>query len=295
MYAGLLKLISADYLNPDSPTGVLKQMQGAASDSPISFILTSAIEHASLSGIAIAAGELFAGLGILFGIWTRFAAAGAFVLSLSFVLTVGWGTYPYFFGPDIIFMAAVLPLMMAGDGGYLSVESLIRRRVKQDLGINESSVNPLAVDKAIARRTLVQSGAAAGALGVAGLVAGVIGRKMNNANPTTSPTTNPTFSPSGKKIAKVSDVPVGTALQVTDATGGPAYLLQPTSGTFLAYSSICTHQGCLVSYDQAANNFACPCHGAQFDLASGNATRGPAVTPLTKYNVVVRGQDVYLV
>ncbi len=276
-------------------------MQGAATDSPISFILTRVIEHASLVGITIAAGELFAGLGILFGIWTRFAAAGAFVLSLSFVLTVGWGTYPYFFGPDIIFMAAVLPLMMAGDGGYLSVESIIRNRVKLDLGLQSASEITPAVDKAIARRTLIQSGAAAGGLGLAGLIAGGIGRKMNTASPTTSllNSPSPTVSksnqgPGGRKIAKVSDVPVGTAFKFTDATGGPAYLLQPAIGTFLAYSAICTHEGCPVDYDQGAKNFGCPCHGAQFDASTGSPTSGPARSPLAKYKVVVTGQDIYL-
>jgi len=65
IYAGLLKLMSADYLDSESPSGVLRQMQSAATDSPISFVLNQAIEHATLFGIAIAVGELFVGLGIL--------------------------------------------------------------------------------------------------------------------------------------------------------------------------------------------------------------------------------------
>ena len=301
IYAGLLKFISADYLNPDSPAGVLRQMQSSVSDSPISFILNHAIEHASLAGIAIAAGELFSGLGILFGIWTRFAAAGAFVLSLSFLLTVSWGTYPYFFGPDIVFMAAVLPFMWAGDGGYFSAESVIRKRVNRDLGLRDDTVNSPAVDKAIARRTLIQSGALASGLGVAGLVAGVVGRMLNTASPTLSSTLAPSSSasestqaPNGKKIATVSDVPVGTAFQFTDATGGPAYLLQPAAGTFLAYSAICTHEGCPVTYNETSTSFGCPCHGAKFDATSGNPTSGPARSALAKYNVVVSGTDIYL-
>ena len=301
IYAGLLKFISADYLNSDSPTGVLKQMQGSVTHSPIGFILTHAIEHASLAGISIAAGELFAGLGILFGIWTRLAAVGAFVLSFSFLLTVSWGTYPYFFGSDIVFMAGVIPLMIAGDAGLFSVEAVIRNRVKLDLGIkSDSNISP-AVEKAIGRRTLIQSGAVAGGLGVAGLVAGGIGRKMNHANPTALPTHSPTptgskstQAPTGIKIATISDVPVGTAFQFTDASGGPAYLLQPATGTFLAYSAICTHEGCPVSYDHAANSFACPCHGAKFDATSGGVTSGPARSPLAKFNVVLSGKDIYL-
>jgi len=304
IYAGLLKLVSADYLNSDSPSGVLKQMQGAVLHSPISFILTHAIEHSSLAGIAIAVGELFVGLGILFGIWTRLAALAGFVLSLSFLLTVSWGTYPYFFGPDIVFMAAFTPLMIAGDGGLYSVEALIRNRVRAAAGISPSQIlNNAPVEKQIARRTLIQSGAVAGGLGVVGLATGVVGRKMNKAQPTVIPSASPTnsatstSSPSvkGTKVATISDVPIGTAFQFSDPVqGAPAYLLQPSKGTFLAYSAICTHEGCPVNYDHGLNGFACPCHGAQFDATTGAATRGPAKAPLQKFNVTVSGTDLYI-
>jgi thiosulfate dehydrogenase [quinone] large subunit len=304
IYAGLLKLVSADYLNSDSPSGVLKQMQGAVLHSPISFILTHAIEHSSLAGIAIAVGELFVGLGILFGIWTRLAALAGFVLSLSFLLTVSWGTYPYFFGPDIVFMAAFTPLMIAGDGGLYSVEALIRNRVRAAAGVSPSQIlNNAPVEKQIARRTLIQSGAVAGGLGVVGLATGVVGRKMNKAQPTVIPSASPTnsatstSSPSvkGTKVATISDVPIGTAFQFSDPVqGAPAYLLQPSKGTFLAYSAICTHEGCPVNYDHGLNGFACPCHGAQFDATTGAATRGPAKAPLQKFNVTVSGTDLYI-
>jgi len=304
IYAGLLKLVSADYLNSDSPSGVLKQMQGAVVHSPISFILRHAIEHASLAGISVAVGELFVGLGILFGVWTRFAALAGFVLSLSFLLTVSWGTYPYFFGPDIVFMAAFTPLMIAGDGGLYSLETAIRNRVRSAAGVSpDQSLSNAPLEKQIARRTLIQSGAVAGGLGVVGLASGVIGRKMNKAKPTVIPTAAPTHSATstskptvqGTKVAKVSDVPVGTAFQFSHPTSGaPAFIVQPAKGTFLAYSAICTHQGCPVGFDKGQHLFACPCHGAQFDGATGAVLRGPAQAPLQKFNVAVSGNDIYI-
>ena len=302
IYAGLLKLVSADYLNSNSPSGVLKQMQGAVLHSPISFIIKHVIEHASLAGIAIAVGELFVGLGILFGLWTRFAALAGFVLSLSFLLTVSWGTYPYFFGPDIVFMAAFTPLMIAGDGGLYSIEAMIRNRVRVASGVAANQqLSNAPLEQQIARRTLIQSGAVAGGLGVVGLATGVVGRKMNKAAPTVLPTASPTHSATGHpsaqgtKVATIADVPVGTAFQFADPTSGsPAYLLQPKAGTFLAYSAICTHEGCVVGFDHAANGFACPCHGAQFDATTGAATRGPAQAPLQKFTVVASGNDLYI-
>lgn len=43
-------------------------------------------------------------------------------------------------------------------------------------------------------------------------------------------------------------------------------------------SSRCTHLGCKI--DKSKNDqLICPCHGSTFDL-DGNATKGPAVSPL---------------
>ena len=40
-------------------------------------------------------------------------------------------------------------------------------------------------------------------------------------------------------------------------------------------SAICPHEGCEVSWDQAANRFACPCHESYF-AADGARISGPA-------------------
>jgi cytochrome b6-f complex iron-sulfur subunit len=55
-------------------------------------------------------------------------------------------------------------------------------------------------------------------------------------------------------------------------------------GNFIALSSVCTHQGCGVVYDDSANNFPCHCHGSVFST-SGSVLQGPASRPLKQYNV----------
>jgi len=55
------------------------------------------------------------------------------------------------------------------------------------------------------------------------------------------------------------------------------------SGTFLAVSAACTHEGNSVTYNAANNNFVCPNHGAKFS-SSGMVTLGPASTNLKSYN-----------
>jgi Rieske Fe-S protein len=98
-----------------------------------------------------------------------------------------------------------------------------------------------------------------------------------------------TSAASGTKIAQVSDIPVGGIFAFEDPQGGPAFLLQPAAGTFLAYSGVCTHNGCTVGYDEAAAEFACPCHGARFEVATGEPVQGPAQKPLTAIAVVESG------
>ena len=84
-------------------------------------------------------------------------------------------------------------------------------------------------------------------------------------------------------------MPVGGIFAFEDPQGGPAFLLQPAAGTFLAYSGVCTHNGCTVGYDEAAAEFACPCHGARFEVATGEPVQGPAQQPLAKIAVVESG------
>jgi len=58
------------------------------------------------------------------------------------------------------------------------------------------------------------------------------------------------------------------------------------SGTFIAVSAACTHQGTTVNYSSAGNNFICPNHGAVFN-SSGVVTQGPASSNLAQYNTTL--------
>ena len=91
-------------------------------------------------------------------------------------------------------------------------------------------------------------------------------------------------------IAAESDVAPGSAVTFKDA-GNPAVLVHLDNGDFVAYSAICTHQGCDVAYK--GGNLACPCHGSVFDPADGAAVvAGPAPSPLPEIPVKVEGGEV---
>jgi len=100
-----------------------------------------------------------------------------------------------------------------------------------------------------------------------------------------------------KVVAKTTDVPVGSVYKFTDPNSGiPAYILQPAAGTFIAYSSICTHQGCIVDAYPDASGFVCACHGAKYDSATGapdeTTSKNLTATPLAKIALSIEGDQI---
>lgn len=90
-------------------------------------------------------------------------------------------------------------------------------------------------------------------------------------------------------LAALADVPVGGSITAT-IDGQDALISQPTAGTVVAFSAICTHQGCLVAPD--GGELHCPCHNSRFDAATGEVLDGPAVKPLPEIAVRVDGANI---
>lgn len=103
-----------------------------------------------------------------------------------------------------------------------------------------------------------------------------------------------TASVSGSRtlIAREAHMSPGTATQFTDS-GQPAVLIQLKNGDFVAYSAVCTHQGCIVDYDKSSGELICPCHGAVYDPAhDARVMQGPAPKPLPKIAIKVKNGKV---
>ena len=54
----------------------------------------------------------------------------------------------------------------------------------------------------------------------------------------------------------------------------------------IALSPVCTHRGCLVSFDADRDSFACPCHGGLYDR-SGAVIGGPPPKPLKRHKIKI--------
>ena len=56
-------------------------------------------------------------------------------------------------------------------------------------------------------------------------------------------------------------------------------------GTYRAFTSICTHEGCSVT-GYSGGRMICPCHGSEFNQ-NGQVVHGPAPSPLREYAVMM--------
>ncbi|GAA1832161.1 ubiquinol-cytochrome c reductase iron-sulfur subunit [Agromyces salentinus] len=147
------------------------------------------------------------------------------------------------------------------------------------------------------------------ALGSTGLVSGALvlagcapaGEAPSGSGPASTPPEgeptleNPSESnaadepPTGEDVAALADVPVGGSIAATIA-GASALVAQPTAGQVVAFSAICTHQGCTVA--AAGGELDCPCHGSKFDSATGAVINGPAQEPLRAIPVSISGDRI---
>ena len=87
-----------------------------------------------------------------------------------------------------------------------------------------------------------------------------------------------------------SKVPVG---QGYVDTKNSVVVSQPTAGTYKAFSSVCTHQGCQVSPPQG-EVITCACHGSQFDAKTGEVKAGPAEEALAAKDVKLIGDKLHI-
>ena len=89
-------------------------------------------------------------------------------------------------------------------------------------------------------------------------------------------------------LAKTSDVPVGGGTILADKK---IVITQPQSGTFHAFTAVCTHAGCTVG-SVSGGTINCPCHGSRFNISNGSVVNGPAASPLAPVTIKVQGTSI---
>jgi Rieske Fe-S protein len=63
----------------------------------------------------------------------------------------------------------------------------------------------------------------------------------------------------------------------------------------VAYSDVCTHLSCAVTYQQESKQLYCPCHEGFFDAATGGVLAGPPTRPLPLIELAEHDGVIYAV
>ena len=93
-------------------------------------------------------------------------------------------------------------------------------------------------------------------------------------------------------VCPVSELPVGKD-KVIPFGRYPALVLNTPQG-LRAYSAVCTHFACIVKWDPALGQIACPCHEGYFDPLDGGVLAGPPPTPLMVLPVNIVDDQIYV-
>jgi len=94
------------------------------------------------------------------------------------------------------------------------------------------------------------------------------------------------------KVGKVNDFSPNSG-KVVRFGNKPAIIIRKPDGSFAAFTAICTHLACTVQYRPDLGLIWCACHNGKYDL-NGKNIAGPPPRPLEPYNVILKGDDIYI-
>ena len=104
----------------------------------------------------------------------------------------------------------------------------------------------------------------------------------------------PTPTPGGK-LDFTLDVATNSEINTKGWTIMNSVIIAKNGSSYIALSSVCTHQGNPVTYNSGSNNFPCSltdaAHGSVFD-SNGARVQGPATSALKKYSTTLTGSSL---
>ncbi|WP_405797697.1 DoxX family membrane protein [Streptomyces sp. NBC_01506] len=237
IYAGMGKLCDPVYFDGGKRGSMvtwLTSLQPWALAEPLRDF---ALSHPVGAGLSVAFLQVVAGVLTVLGLWQRLAACFGALLSAALILTVSWRTVPVYDAPDIIYLAAWSPLIIAGAPVY-SMDGRLAGEAWRKLG-PRSPLRDL-------RRRVLRRGAivATVVIGLTLLIGSMLGGAVRSTDMVTVPGPNnpvnqlpgsPLPQKSGKSSASGSPTGDtrqngGSAAPTAGQTSGPA-AEQSTPGT----------------------------------------------------------------
>ncbi|MCX4455043.1 DoxX family protein [Streptomyces sp. NBC_01728] len=133
IYAGMGKLCDPVYFDGGKRGSMVKWLNTLHPWDVAEPLRQFALQHPVGSGLVIAFLQVIVGVLTVLGLWQRVAAVVGAMLSAALIVTVSWKTVPAYDAPDIIYLAAWSPLIIAGAPVY-SVDGRLASEAWRTLG-----------------------------------------------------------------------------------------------------------------------------------------------------------------
>ncbi|KNB51451.1 membrane protein [Streptomyces caatingaensis] len=215
VYAGMGKLCDPVYFDGGKRGSMVTWLTSLHPWAAAAPLREFALAHPVGSGLTVAFLQIIVGVLTIFGLWQRLAAAVGALLSIALLVTVSWRTHPVYDTPDIIYLAAWSPLVIAGAPFY-SVDGRLAGEAWRRLG-------PRATLGELRRRVLRRGTVMATVLiGLTLLTGSVLGGAVRSAQPAVRP-----GSPSAPPVNNLPGSPLpqrpesGTTRRGTHGHAGP--------------------------------------------------------------------------
>ncbi|WP_051824238.1 DoxX family membrane protein [Kitasatospora aureofaciens] len=114
LYAGFSKLCDPVYFDGGERGSMMRWLSSLHPWKVAEPLLAFAMAHPVGSGLVVSFTEIVVGVLTVLGLWQRLAAGAAMLLSAALLFTVSWRAVPVYDTPDLIFLAAWSPLLIAG-------------------------------------------------------------------------------------------------------------------------------------------------------------------------------------
>ncbi|WP_406138576.1 DoxX family membrane protein [Streptomyces sp. NBC_01089] len=217
MYAGMGKLCDPVYFDGGERGSMVKWLHSLHPWALASPLRDFALSHPVGAGLTIAFLQVVVGVLTVLGLWQRVAGVFGALLSAALVVTVSWRTVPVYDAPDIIYLAAWSPLIIAGAPVY-SIDSRLAGEAWRTLGPRS--------ELAELRRRVLRRGAvvAAVVVGLTMIIGAVLGGAVRSAQVVTvpGPNTDPTNRLPGQPLPQEPGASGSPSQQRTSRSPAPS-------------------------------------------------------------------------
>ncbi|GAA1970858.1 DoxX family membrane protein [Kitasatospora viridis] len=185
VYAGFSKLCDPVYFDGGDRGSMMRWLSSLHPWRSAQPLLDFAMAHPVGAGLGVSFTEVVVGVLTLLGLWQRLAAGAAMLLSAALLFTVSWRAVPVYDTPDLIFLAAWSPLLMAG-APYASLDGRLALEAWRRYGPQA----PGAVRRRVLRRGTVVATVVIGLTMLLGSLLGAAVRTSGRTAPVPAPPTD---------------------------------------------------------------------------------------------------------